>query len=259
MPKIQNSMYEKINEIIKQNKKSALCIVTDTKGSTPRKIGSKMIVFDDKTSIGTIGGGKIELEIINKTVEIIKQGKPKLIRGNLDSDYKMACGGIVDVYIEPLIQLHDLFVFGAGHIGKTLAHFCKKLDFNITVIDERQGIFDDWNNKEFNLINKSFEQAFKIINFDNNSFICAVSHTHEFDKEILTHCGKQEFAYLGMLGSSKKTAKIKKEFLENNILTKDEIEKIDMPIGVPINCETPEEIAISIIAKLIDVKNSKEE
>lgn len=250
-------MYEKIPEIIKSGKQAALCIITNTKGSTPRKIGSKMIVYTNKTIEGTIGGGDIEHYIINKAQEIIAEGKPVLLSHKLHADFKMACGGAVDIYVEPLVSKHKLYIFGAGHIGKILANFAKITDFDVTVIDEREGIFDSWETENYNLINKNFREAFKNIFFDKKSYICAISHTHSYDKEIIAYCGKQEFAYLGMLGSSRKVNKITKEFLDNNTLTKSEIDKIDMPMGIPISCETPEEIAVSIIAKLIDEKNSQ--
>lgn len=251
-------MFEKIPEILKGNKKAAICIITDTKGSTPRKIGSKMIVFEDKTILGTIGGGDIEHYIISKAIEIIKEGKPQLMSHKLQADFKMACGGKVDIYIEPLVSKTKLYIFGAGHVGKILANFAIKTDFDVVVIDERNGIFDNWNKEKYTLINENFKEAFKNLTFDEKSYICAISHTHAYDKQIIAYCGKQKFAYLGMLGSSRKVSKITKEFLENNTLTQQEIEQINMPMGLPMSCETPEEIAVSIIAKLIDVKNNKQ-
>ncbi len=250
-------MFEKIPEILKGNKKAAICIITNTKGSTPRKIGSKMIVFEDKSILGTIGGGDIEHYIINKATEIIKDGKPQLMSHKLHTDFKMACGGMVDIYIEPLVSKLKLYIFGAGHIGTILANFAQKTDFDVTIIDEREGIFDNWDKEKYTLINKNFNEAFKDINFDKKSYICTISHTHAYDKQIIAYCGKQEFAYLGMLGSSQKVAKITKELIENNTLTQQEIEQINMPMGLPMSCETPEEISVSIIAKLIDVKNKK--
>ena len=248
-------MYEKITEIIKQEKKFAICIIVNTKGSTPRKIGSKMLVLEDKTIYGSIGGGELEKTIIEKALIVIKTQQPQLIINKLEADHHMACGGEMDIYIEPIIHRQKLYIFGAGHIGKILAEFSSKFNFQITVIDNRKGIFDDWNKEQFNLINKNYEDIFETLKFDAQTFICCVTYAHTFDKEVIAYCGKQQFAYLGMLSSKRKVAKFKTEFIKNNILTPEEIDKIDMPMGVPITCETPEEIAISILAKLIDVKN----
>ena len=248
-------MYEKITQSIKQRKKFAVCIIVKTNGSTPRKIGSKMLVFEDKTIVGSIGGGGIEKNIIERALQIIKNQKPELIKTKLETDHHMACGGEVDIYIEAVVPKPKLYIFGAGHIGKILAEFSRKFNFDITVIDNRDGIFENWNKESYNLINKNYQDAFELLNFDTQTFICCVTYAHTFDKEVIAFCAKQEYAYLGMLSSKSKVAKFKKEFIENKTLTQEQIDNVNMPMGVPMNCETPEEITISILAKLIDVRN----
>ena len=166
----------------------------------------------------------------------------------------MGCGGYVETYIEPVINKMKLYIFGAGHIGCILADFAHKLDFRVTLIDERKEIFDEFSTENFNIIKKNHKLTFKDLSFDKNTFIASLSHKHGYDKEIIEYCAKQEYSYLGMIGSKRKVEKIKKEFLNNNSLTENQLQKIDWPMGVKIECQTPEEIAVSIIAKLIDVR-----
>jgi xanthine dehydrogenase accessory factor len=247
-------MYENIVKISKSTQKAALCIITQTKGSTPRKVGSKMLVYDDGKILGTIGGGALEKQVIDDAIEVIKSGEPKYFTHCLAVDLNMSCGGNVDIYIEPILKKKKLHIFGAGHIGKVLAKFALELDFQVTVIDERENIFETWEKEKFEIINKHFSEIREQLVFDENLYITVLTHTHENDKEITGFCAKQNFAYLGMIGSKRKIKQFSDYFLENKALTQEQIDKINMPMGIPIYCQTPEEIAISILAKLIDVR-----
>lgn len=249
-----NIMYDKIINASKSAKKSAICIIIQTKGSTPRKVGAKMLVYEDGKIEGTIGGGALEKQVIDDALEIIENGEPKFFSHNLDSDLNMNCGGNVDVYIEPIQKKKKLYIFGAGHIGKVLANLAYTLDFEITVIDERENIFNNWETEKFAIINKHFTEAFKELHFGNEMFITVLTHTHENDRDITSFCAKQKFAYLGMIGSKRKIKTFIDYNLEKKLLTQEQINEINMPMGVPIKCQTPEEIAISILAKLIDVR-----
>lgn len=243
-------------ELISQNKPAAMCTVVETAGSSPRKSGSRMLVLPDQRIIGTIGGGAVELETMKKAMEVMKTGIPMLYKYNLKTDLQMACGGDMKVYIEPLVTKPNLYIFGAGHIGKALSFMAADIGFQITIIDERNGIFDDYSQDQFMLCNDNFTDFISRADFTNETFIVIMTHEHRYDYEVLSKVCKKPHKYLGMIGSKTKVKKAKDDLVESNILTNEEIDKIDMPIGVPINCETPQEIAVSILAKLIDVKNS---
>jgi len=250
-----SNIYNKISEIVVDRKKAALCIVTDTRGSTPRKKGSKMIVYDDKSIFGTIGGGELEFYVISKAVEVIKAQKAETFDFGLETDFKMACGGAVSVFIEPIEIKNNLVVFGAGHIGSKLAQWALKFNFDVTVVDERENIFDNWNQNEIRCINEQYKPAIDKIIFDENTFVCIITHKHAYDRQIAALCALNDLAYIGVIASKNKSKKIAKLLLSEDKILQKNVDKIDMPMGVPINCETPEEIAISILAKLIDVKN----
>lgn len=243
-------------ELIQLNKPAAMCTVVETDGSSPRKSGSRMIVLPDSRIIGTIGGGSVELETMKKALEVIKTGIPLLYKYNLKADLQMECGGAMQVYIEPLATQPDLYIFGAGHIGKALSKMAAGLGFQITMIDERKGIFNDYNTTDCNTFNGDFTDFINRADFSEKTYIVIMTHEHKYDFEVLSKVCNKPHLYLGMIGSSRKVKKAKDDLIAGKILSIEKIEKIDMPIGVPINCETPEEIAVSILAKLIDVKNN---
>jgi len=251
---------EEIQKAIDNRQKAALCIVTNSKGSTPRKISSKMLVFNDGRIVGSIGGGELEHQVIKKIPELLKNNKPEILDFTLKKDLQMACGGTMQVYIEPIKLPDQLIIFGAGHISKALARLAENLDFQTIIIDERKGIFDDWQKlKNYTFINKIYSEAIKNLSFDSQTYICSATYAHTHDKEIAALCANKPKAYLGVIASKNK-ARIISEYLKNEKnIEANIVEKIEMPCGIDIKCETPEEIAISIIARIIDIRNTKNE
>ncbi|CAN5246702.1 XdhC/CoxI family protein [soil metagenome] len=235
--------------------KSALCIIVETKGSSPRKTGAKMIVYEDGSIKGTIGGGALEKNVIHNAKKVIVSGIPELFRHDLLHQHAMCCGGTVFIYIEPIVKKKKLFIFGAGHTGKALAEFSEKTDFEIFVIDGRKEMLDQINGENISKMNIEPMKALPALKFNADSFICVMTHDHELDREILAYCLRQPHSYLGMIGSKRKVEVTKKLFSESAFATEEELNSIDMPMGFNIGAEGPDEIAISILSKLIAVKN----
>lgn len=215
-----------------------------------------MIVYEDQTIEGTIGGGNLEHQVIKDALTVISSDQPKKIAYDLGEDLAMHCGGKAEVYIEPVIPKANLYIFGAGHIGSALAKYAKDFGFNITLVDPRNEILEKARIQEAKLMSDEFVKAAQNLNFTENDYIVIVTPKHAFDEEVLAICGKKTFAYLGMIGSKTKVALVRKRLTEENILTSAELDKVDMPIGIKFNAQTPEEIAVSILAKLIDIKNA---
>ncbi|MCK9207721.1 MAG: XdhC family protein [Salinivirgaceae bacterium] len=249
-----DSIYSKLSHLEKEGIPSALCILIDSGGSTPRKSGTKMIVFSDGSIYGTIGGGKLEKLVIDEAITCIKTGQTGLFNYQLTQDAGMTCGGNTTVFVEPVLSKKRLYIFGAGHIGAFLAPIAHQLNFSVTLIDERPGIMDSIDISKINCISLPHEEAIATLTFDSNTFVCVTTYNHAHDKEIIGHIGKKNVAYLGMIGSKSKVALFSKELMEEGVLTQEDISKIDWPMGIPINCQTPQEIAISILAKLVDVR-----
>jgi len=249
-------IFNDLKTVIEQGIPVVLCVVTGTTGSTPRKAGSKMLVFQDGSIKGTVGGGSVEFQTIQDALKIISCGLPFSKHFHLEDDLKMHCGGTMEIYFEPIGCLPKLYIFGGGHIGKALAGYATGLGFRPFVFDQREGIFESWNMPGVETRNGDFVQIIDSLTFDQNTYIAVVTHKHDFDETVLLACLPHEFAYLGMIGSKRKVAEIRKNALETHNVAASQLNKVDMPIGIPFAAETPAEIAISIIAKIIDVKNT---
>ncbi len=234
---------------------AALCTVVSTKGSTPRKPGAKMLVKANGETIGTIGGGQLELVVTENARRIIETKTAKLFTHSLINDHGMCCGGSLQIFIEPISGMNKLYIFGAGHIGKSLATFAMNLSFKVSLVDPRPEMFDHISNKNIETVNLSHRRAFEELSLDENTFIVVVTHDHAIDREIVAHFAKQPHAYLGMIGSQRKVELAKKAFLAGKILSEEEMADIDWPMGIDMKVVTPEEIAVSILAKLIDIRN----
>lgn len=251
------NLYSEIDEIRNSGRRAVLCIITETSGSSPRKAGSKMIVFEDGSIKGTIGGGAIEFQAIREALSLIGKTEPVKKIYQLEEDLGMHCGGTMEVFFEPFGPKNRLFIFGAGHIGRVLARYAHELGFRITLFDNRPEIFNEFDTSLYACVGGDYIENIKNTAFDNNTFVVIVTHKHIHDEDILVACAPKAHAYLGMIGSRRKVAEATTRFLENKLMTEDQIKEVDMPIGIPLKVETPEEIAISILAKLIDVRNSQ--
>ena len=242
----------------KSNLETALCIVVDTKGSTPRQVGAKMLVFADGKIEGTIGGGSVEKRVIENALVVLKNKKPAVFRHELLQQHNMCCGGMMEIYIEPIMKKNRLYIFGAGHTGCALAKYALDLDFEVVVIDDRKEYIDQIKFPGINKLDNDYRQVLPVLPFDENTYIAIMTYSHPFDRDILAFCLKKPHAYLGMIGSQRKVEMTKKMFEEGMIATKSELDEVDMPMGIGIGAEGPEEIAVSILAKLIAVKNKIE-
>lgn len=252
-----SKFYHKVIHSLEERRLAALCIVTAIRGSVPGKTGSKMLVFTDGTIDGTVGGGAIEKQVIDDALTAIRENKAQSKDYNLGTDLSMTCGGSVTIYIEPLRRSASLYIFGAGHIGSVLARYAPDMDFETTLIDWRSELLDQHDNGRCTLLCKPYLEAAAELEFDENTYCVIVTPNHEMDEEILAAVGRKKSAYTGLIGSRRKIETLRKRFLEEKLMNEEELNRIDMPIGLKIGAVTPAEIAVSIIAKLIEVKNSK--
>lgn len=235
---------------------AALCTIVQTRGSTPRSMGARMLVFADASIRGTIGGGDLEKSVIEEALSVIIKRRPSMYRHDLLHRHNMCCGGSVDIFIEPLMEKERLFIFGAGHTGSALARHAIMLDFEVYVIDDRKDYIDEINIAGVSKLNMHHTQALSVLPFNNRTYIAIMTYSHPNDRDILAYCIHQPYAYLGMIGSERKVEMTKKLFSEGLSVSKDELSNVDMPMGEDIGAETPDEIAISILAKLIRVRRN---
>jgi xanthine dehydrogenase accessory factor len=250
------NVFEKIAEDIVLKRELVLCTVTNTQGSVPRQKGAKMIVYPNGKIWGTIGGGNIEKKVIKDALEAFKNKKALAVKYDLLKDMNMCCGGSMYIFIEPVMNKNKLFIFGAGHTGNALAFLANGLNFEVTVFDDRADYINDLLPDNIQKVLVDFDTILPTLQFDEHTYVVILTYSHPLDRKILAYCIKKPFAYLGMIGSQRKVEVTFKLFLESGICTEEELEMVDMPMGMHISAEGPQEIAISIMAKLLAVKNN---
>ncbi len=247
-------VFQHIQEALKNNETGVVLTVIAIEGSSPGRLGDKMLVLADGATFGTIGGGRAEYEAVKEVQK--NWHRRALWRKYYDLDEKggMLCGGKMEVLFEPIGTRDRLIIFGAGHVGKVLAKLAPDCGFWTIVVDPREEFATRENLPKANqILCKPYGQALKELTFDANTFVVVVTNSHAYDELVLKHCAPLKSAYLGAIGSDTKTKKIlgdlKKEGISPQV-----IEGIHMPIGLNIGAQTPEEIGISIMAELIAVK-----
>ncbi len=250
------SFYESFISAIKSEKPFCLATVVETKGSTPRKTGAKMIVFQDGKSLGTIGGGLVEKQVINKAKSIIENQISEICSfsfdNNADEKEKMICGGKMSVFIEPFGSNKNLYIFGAGHCGFALAKIASNAGFAIHIFDDRE---DQASKERFPMATtitvEDYEKSSNEFCPQNNSFVAIMTQGHSADAEVLKNVLNKKCFYVGLMASKRKKQQIFEKLIQDG-MEKRQIDKVCSPIGININAETPEEIAISITAQLIE-------
>jgi len=245
------NLYKKIENLQKQGIDFALCTIVSTKGSVPLGTGSKMIVCEDSSIYGTVGGGYVEKQAIDNAINQLKKNSTKLLKIILDKKSGTCCGGKVEIFIEPMLKPKKLFIFGGGHVCKALLNYLPNLHFDTEVIDDREDIFDDQIFTNINTTVSDFDTYLNKMDFSDDIFVIIITYSHSADYQILSYGLQNKWQYMGMMGSMNKVKKMTKRLLNEGI-SKETIERVDMPIGKDIKAQTANEIAISIIAELIE-------
>ena len=236
---------------------AAFCLVVSVKGSTPRKVGAKMIVIDRGDDLGeikgSIGGGAIEHLVRKKAIVAIRAQKAELLTTSLRNELGMCCGGEMTVFIEPIAKQPKFFCFGAGHIAQALCPMMKDLGFKVFVIDERPKMLES---KVFSTCHKIDDcSGFAIKDMPlKNAFVVIATHDHALDQSIAENILAHEFSYAALVGSKRKALMTKKRLLAKGLK---DFQRIICPAGLDISAISPEEIALSIAAQIIQHKNSQ--
>lgn len=253
-------IYEEIIRLKSKGECAALATLISTSGSTPREQGARMLVREDGSILGTVGGSLLEGKVREEAKNVIQEGKPKLLDFDLTGKDKdgMICGGIAKVYIEPIIPKSALYIFGGGHISFFLARMGKMVDFRVVVIDDRKEYANPERFPEADkTIADDYPNAFSQISVDKSSYIVIVTRGHAYDQTVLEWAITTDANYIGMIGSQKKNRKVFDNLVAKGV-SEDDLKRVHAPIGLDINAETPEEIAVSIMAEVIKIRRSKE-
>ena len=258
---MNREVFAALVDALERGEPAALVTIVSTTGSTPQRVGAKMVVFADGRTVGTIGGGCYENDAFWKAREAITSRRPEVVHYELADDFAqetgLICGGQMDVYIEPIEPSPELYVIGAGHVGFHLARLANEVGFRVHVVDDREKFANA----------ERFPTAAEIVvddiptwiagaNIPPHAYGVIVTRGHTNDLEALRALVPRELRYLGLIGSRAKIARIYDALVADQTPA-DLLKRVHAPIGLDIGAVTPQEIAVSILAELIAVKHGK--
>ena len=255
-------IYEEIVKLRRDGRRGALATIVNVRGSIPSFETAKMLVRDDGSIAGTIGGGCVEAEVWQAAREVMESEKPRTLAFNLNNNPKydtgLVCGGTLEVFVEPVLPVSNLYLFGAGHVALNLYKIARLAGFDVTIIDDRESYA---NRERFpdarDIYADDFDKIMAQLAPSESSFIVIVTRGHRDDMRVLRWALGQPARYLGMIGSRRKVIAIYKE-LEKEGVGREKFERVHAPVGLDIGAITPEEIAVAITAEMIAVRRHVE-
>ncbi len=250
-------IYEEALRLKRQGRVSAIATIVECKGSSPQKQGVKMLVRDDGSLLGTLGGGCLEADVVQAARMAMKDGAPLSLPFELtEREGGLVCGGTVLVYIEPILLEPHLVILGAGHVGKTLAKLARFTDFRVTVVDDRAEFANRENVPDASDVTVSdFSRAFDQISVDRTTYIVIATRGHNHDLDAVKAALGTGAGYIGLLGSRRKKGLLMNA-LKDAGFSADDIDRVIIPVGISIGSVTPQEIAVSIMAQIIEKRRT---
>jgi len=250
-------LFEEIVRLRREGKRAALATIVHTNGSIPSYESSRMLVREDGSIAGTVGGGCVEAEVWAAAKEVIRAEAPRKMVFNLNNeasyDNGLICGGTLEIFVEPILPQPTLYIFGGGHVSMALAQAAHTAGFAIGVIDDRETFANTERFPMAREIYTSYEDALAKLKPNASSYFVIVTRGHRDDMRVLAWAVGTEARYIGMIGSKRKVLSVYKA-LEKEGIPAEKFERVHAPVGLEIGALTPEEIAISIAAELIAVR-----
>ena len=248
-------LFTEIARMHREGIAGVVATVVAARGSTPRSAGAKMIVYADGRTLGSVGGGAVEGQAIERARELIGRRETALVHFKLDEGSDAACGGEMEIFLEPIVAGPHAAVIGGGHVGQAVAATAKRAGFRVTVADDRSDVVTS---ERFPTADARFVGGVELLNseivLDEASFVVVVTRGHRFDKEWVKAVIEHAPMYVGMIGSEEKVRKTFAELASEGV-PQEALARIHAPIGLDIGAETPDEIAVSVVAEMIAVKH----
>jgi xanthine dehydrogenase accessory factor len=255
---MNREVFTAVADALERGETAALVTIVSTTGSTPQRVGAKMLVFADGRIVGTIGGGCYENDAFWKARDAIANRKPQLVHYELSDDFAqetgLICGGQMDVYIEPVEPSPELYIVGAGHVGFHLARLAHEVGFRVHVVDDREKFanadrFPSATSVAVEDIGAWLHQA----ELPASAYLVIVTRGHTHDFEALRALAARDLRYVGLIGSRAKVTRIF-DALAAEGMPQECLDRVHAPIGLDIGAITPAEIAVSILSELIAVR-----
>lgn len=256
-----DDVFNALADIKRTGTSGALCTIIKTKGSTPRKEGSKMLVFENGSIVGTVGGGEVEARVIQEALNSIKSGKSRIISYDLidpDQGDPGICGGSLEIFVDPIDKPEELVVVGGGHVGKAVVFLAKWLGFRVILNDDRKEFCSpDLVPGADEYIHCPLAELPGKYQIPASAAVVLVTRNQKVDINGLPELLAIPTAYIGVISSKRRWQLTEEQLIESGV-NKDNLKKIHAPIGLKIGAETPEEIALSILAEIISNKRVTE-
>jgi xanthine dehydrogenase accessory factor len=252
-------LFEEIVRMRRAGQRGALATIVHTNGSIPSFESSRMLIREDGSIVGTVGGGCVEADVWAAAKEVMQKEAPRKLVFHLNNeasyDNGLICGGTVEVFVEPILPQPVVYLFGAGHVSTAVAKAAQSAGFGVGVIDDRETFANMQRFPMAQEIYTSFDDAFEKLKPGASSYIVIVTRGHKEDMRVVAWAVRTNARYIGMIGSKRKVLSVYKA-LEAEGFNNEEFERVFAPVGVEIGALTPEEIAISIVAELIAVRRN---
>ena len=248
-------LYEQIVELRRQGRRGAVATIVNVRGSIPSFQTAKMLVRDDGSIVGTIGGGCVEADVWQAAREVMESEKPRTLKFDLNQDPKfdtgLVCGGTLEIFVEPVLPPALLYLFGAGHVALSVCRTAANAGFEVVVTDDRSSYASQERFPAAREVHAlEFDEAMQKLDPSESSYIVIVTRGHRDDMRILRWAVQTRARYVGMIGSKRKVIGIFKA-LQAEGLPANLFDRVHAPIGLDIGAVTPEEIAVAITAELI--------
>ena len=261
---MNHEVFAALGEALSRGEEAALVTIVSSNGSTPQRVGAKMLVFGDGRIVGTVGGGCYEHDAIGRARQVLASRKAVTVKYDLNDDFAeetgLVCGGQMEVFIEPIEASPAVYIFGAGHVGYYLAKLAHEAGFGVHVIDDRAAFA---NSERFpfavSVVVDDIPGWLERTTIPATAYAVIVTRGHRNDLDALRALAPRDLRYIGLIGSRAKVARLYEQLLSETNVDPAGLERIHAPIGLDLGAVTPQEIAVSITAELIAVRRGKAE
>ncbi len=232
------SIYQALVDVERSGEGGALCTIIRSKGSTPRHVGSKMLVYSDGNFTGTVGGGEVEARVIQEAVQALSDGHPRLLAYDMVDPKKGdpgICGGQLEVYVEPIVPLPTLLIIGGGHVGKAVAHLAHWLGFRVAVSDDRVEFCTLEENPDADVFYPGMMSEIpNMLKITPRTYIVLTTRGVTVDIEGLPALVNSSAGYIGVIGSRRRWSMTRKALIDAGI-PEDKVNRVHSPIGLELN------------------------
>src|SRR5450432_1996734 len=255
-PNSVRDVVQALLELMTSRQRGALATVVRTSGSTPQRPGARLLLREDGSTLGTVGGGAIEHATLSALQHALAHGGSQLLIRDLAHDLGMCCVGRMEIFVEPILPLPRLWLLGAGHVAKPTATLARSVGFEVHVIDEREELNTAERFPECQLVIGDPGDELRKAALGDADWVLIMTHDHQLDEAALEAAAGQSANYVGLVGSKRKALRLVERVCakRNGDFS---LDRVFAPVGLDIGAVSPEEIAVSIVAELVALRHGR--